>query len=137
MNSQIRALLDKLAVELEVAVKRAVLDAVTSALGAPRLNDPAVELERPLGVYIDEPAPMAAKSLGRKRDPKALAALTEIVAVRIAQHPDSSIEQLGAMLRRTTKELTLPIQKLLVAKRIGRKGQKRATRYFPLKAKKK
>ena len=41
------------------------------------------------------------------------------------------MEAIGKALGTPTKELNLPVKKLLSAKRIRTKGEKRATEYFP------
>ena len=68
---------------------------------------------------------------GAKRDPADLAALTDSIAAHIESNPGQGVEQIAKALSTTTKELTLPIRKLLADKKIFSKGQKRATRYFP------
>ena len=42
-----------------------------------------------------------------------------------------AIEEIAKALATTTKELTLPIKKLLSDKRISSRGTRRATKYFP------
>lgn len=87
---------------------------------------------------IDAPAaPKAApttepkRKFGAKRDPAELAALTDALGDYISKHPGMRIEEIGAALQLPTKDLVLPVQKLLAAKRIKRTGTRRATKYFP------
>jgi hypothetical protein len=68
---------------------------------------------------------------GQKRDPKALAALTESLRRAIETAPGSRIEYIGKQLGAETKDLVLPVKKLLAAKRIRTTGHKRATQYYP------
>ncbi len=68
---------------------------------------------------------------GQKRDPKDLAKLVSIVEAHVKQHPGEGVEHIAPHLGVRTKEITLPIAKLLAGKKISRKGKKRATRYFP------
>lgn len=78
-------------------------------------------------------APTSGRKLGEKRSPKDLAALVEKLYLYIKAHPGQRIEPIGKALGVVTKELTLPIKKLLVEKKISAIGQKRATEYslFP------
>jgi hypothetical protein len=67
---------------------------------------------------------------GEKRPPAELAKLTEKLGEYIKAHPGLRIESIGKALGAPTKELSLPVKKLLAAKRIRSEGQKRATEYF-------
>jgi hypothetical protein len=67
---------------------------------------------------------------GAKRRPEALTALTDKLGAFIVKNPGLRIEQLGRALGTPTKELALPVKKLIAAKRVSSKGQKRATTYF-------
>ncbi len=53
--------------------------------------------------------------------------MTEQVGNHIKSNPGQGVEQIAKALSTTTKELTLPIRKLLGDKKITSKGQKRAT----------
>ena len=66
---------------------------------------------------------------GQKRDPADLEALEAKVLTFIKGHPGLRIEQINAELRTNTKQLQLPIRKLLAAKVIKATGKRRATKY--------
>lgn len=68
---------------------------------------------------------------GEKRPPAELAQITARLAAYIRSNPGQGIEQIAQAMQTQTKELTLPIKKLLDTRKIGSKGHKRATRYFP------
>jgi hypothetical protein len=72
-----------------------------------------------------------ARRPGEKRPAAELEQITHRLGAYIKANPGQGIEQIAKALETQTKELTLPIKKLLEAKRIGSKGHKRATRYFP------
>ena len=74
-------------------------------------------------------APKARK--GAKRDPGELDALTEKLGAFIKKNPGQRIEQVRKELGVTTKDLALPVKRLLAAKKVSTKGQKRATTYYP------
>lgn len=73
------------------------------------------------------PAPRAKNA---KRTPEELEELTKAVRNYIAKHPDQRIEQIAPGLGDvTTKELVLPLKKLIAEKAVVTRGQKRATSY--------
>lgn len=72
-----------------------------------------------------------ANSRGAKRDPAALEQLGDQFVAYVTKHPGLRIEQINAELGSSTKELALPIRKLLAAKAIRSEGSKRSTKYFP------
>jgi predicted transcriptional regulator len=81
---------------------------------------------------VHAPAAASKRATGEKRSPEQLAQLVNSVANHLRSNPDGvSVEQIAAALGATTKELTLPVRKLLADKLIRAVGQKRATRYFP------
>ena len=68
---------------------------------------------------------------GAKRRPEDLEALCNQFASFVKSHPGLRIEQINKELGTSTKELALPIRKLIAESRITAKGQKRSTTYFP------
>ena len=66
---------------------------------------------------------------GAKRSPDELAALSKRLLDYIAKRPGQRIEQIAEGMGTSTRELSLPLKKLISERRIGRKGQKRATTY--------
>ena len=68
---------------------------------------------------------------GAKRSPADLEALSEKFAAFVKANPGLRIEQINKELGTTTKDLALPIRKLVADKVISAKGQKRSTTYFP------
>ena len=47
----------------------------------------------------------------------------------VKAHPDQGITQIARSLRRTSKDLRLPVQKLLAEKKLKTTGQRRGTKY--------
>jgi hypothetical protein len=68
---------------------------------------------------------------GEKRPPGELVKLTDKLGDYIKAHPGRRMEAIGAALGVPTRELNLPVKKLLATKRIRTEGHKRATEYFP------
>jgi hypothetical protein len=67
---------------------------------------------------------------GAKRTAADLEALSERVATFVKANPGLRIEQINKELGTTTKDLALPIRKLIADGVINAKGQKRSTTYF-------
>jgi hypothetical protein len=68
---------------------------------------------------------------GAKRTAEDLAGLSEKFATFVKANPGLRIEQINKELGTTTKDLALPIRKLIADKMISAKGQKRSTTYSP------
>jgi hypothetical protein len=67
---------------------------------------------------------------GAKRTAADLEALSDQVAAFIHENPGLRIEQINKEMGTTTKDLALPIRKLIADGTINAKGQKRSTTYF-------
>lgn len=68
---------------------------------------------------------------GAKRSSADLEALSEKFASFVKTNPGLRIEQINKQLGTTTKDLALPIRKLISEGVVNAKGQKRSTTYFP------
>jgi hypothetical protein len=67
---------------------------------------------------------------GAKRTAADLEMLSEKFASFVKANPGLRIEQINKELGTTTKDLALPIRKLIAERVISAKGQKRSTTYF-------
>jgi predicted transcriptional regulator len=67
---------------------------------------------------------------GAKRSSESLEAMQTKVLTFITRHPGLRIEEINRELGTTTKDLALPMRKLVAAKTLKTKGQRRATTYF-------
>jgi hypothetical protein len=67
---------------------------------------------------------------GEKRPPDELKALADKFVSFVAKNPGLRIEQINAQLGTTTKDLALPIRKLIADGALKAKGSKRSTQYF-------
>lgn len=74
---------------------------------------------------------------GAKRTSDELDKLAEDFHAFVAKHPGLRIEQINKQLGTTTKDLALPIRKLLAEGALRTKGAKRSTTYFAGESKKK
>ena len=68
---------------------------------------------------------------GAKRTAADLEALSSKVAAFVKAKPGLRIEEINKELGTTTKDLALPIRKLISDGMLTAKGQKRSTKYFP------
>jgi predicted transcriptional regulator len=73
---------------------------------------------------------------GAKRTSADLEALSDKFASFVKANPGLRIEQINKQLGTTTKDLALPIRKLVADGEIKTKGAKRSTQYFAGKSKK-
>lgn len=151
VETQIKSRVDSFVSELSALVKKQALEAVANALkgggaeaAAPSVAKAAAAKKRapvaapapvakaPAKAAKAAPAPSAAakRKAGQKRSPDEIAKTTERLLGYIAKNSGQRIEEIAKGVASSTKELTLPIKKLLNDKKISAKGEKRATRYF-------
>ena len=79
----------------------------------------------------------ATRGGGGKRTSDEIEQLAETFHGFVAKHPGLRIEQINKQLGSTTKDLALPIRKLVADGALKTKGEKRSTTYFAGEAKKK
>jgi len=118
-------------VQITELARRAALETLESAFGGKtgRVGAaPGVAAMGPPGV-VRAGRPRGGR--GAKRTPADLEALSEKFAAFVKANPGLRIEQINKELGTTTKDLALPIRKLIADKEISAKGQKRSTTYFP------
>ena len=145
VQDEIRSRVAAFVTELSALVRHAAYDAVEITLGAgapaPRAKAAPAAKARPAAAAAPPKATPAgrgrspkaapARKPGQKRDPRDLARLVERLADYIRTNPGQRIEQINRALGVPTKDLTLPIRKLLSSHRIIAVGEKRATTYAP------
>lgn len=126
INRQIEQRIEAFAQELNQLVRQAALEAVQDALGA--------------GAQAARPAPSqpAAKArrgrraaAGGRRSSQQMERMMRSVQEQVAANPGIRMEQLSAAVGVSTSELRLPVTKLLDQGTIRKKGEKRATEYYP------
>lgn len=136
INQQIEARVQSFVQELSGLVRAAALEAVADALGGKPVG--AARRGRPVGsknkvaAAAGKAAP-AAPAARRKRG-KRTSEEVDAMAARILDHvkktPGTSVEKMAKAFRVASKELTLPITKLMGDKKMKTTGQKRGTKYF-------
>ncbi len=135
IDSAVRARIDAFTTDLSTMVKQAALDAVHQALGGGTVATVAAPAKRGPGrpAKSGTPSPIVApKRTGKraKRTPEDLAKMGEAVVAYVAKNPGQSVEQIGKALGASTKDLALPIIRMIEAKKLKTTGQKHGTRYF-------
>jgi DNA-binding NtrC family response regulator len=123
-TSEIQAHIDDFVRDLESLIRQAAIESVKQALQATRGRARAERPVRTDGVQARR------RRKGEKRSPEALEQLTQQLLQHVLQHPGQRIEQIAQRLGTGTRDLMLPARKLVAAKKIRKRGQKRATAYF-------
>jgi len=129
VNDRIRSRVEAFAEELSALIRDSAMETVRDALGggsAPR------RAGRP-GRAAASAAPVRAggrREKGQKRDPGEIERLTGRLLDYVKGNAGQRIEQIAAGMGTVTKELNLPVKKLIAQKSLKTKGQKRATQYF-------
>ena len=133
VEKQIRASIDSFVSELNALVRQAAVDAVREALGA---DSESRQRDSARGGHAtgggSGPRNRAARRRRRvKRSPRVLQKLETTLLSEITRNPGQRIESIGKRLGVATRDLNLPIKKLIDAKKIRKRGEKRATEYLP------
>jgi hypothetical protein len=134
IDSKIRGLVDSFAGDLTSLIRESAMDTVREALGGDGSSGRRGSGRgRPAAVASSPGGARRASSLpkGAKRAPDEIVKLTEQLGEYIKTNKGERIEQIAKGMNVSTRELNLPVKKLLATKVIKTKGQKRATQYFP------
>jgi hypothetical protein len=146
LDTEIRSRIETFLAEISTMVRDSAFQAVREALGgegggsggngAPARRGPG----RPRGSGAQANAGAASgngrKKAGRrgsrggKRSSEEMDAMTELIELHIRQSPGQGAEQIGKAVGLSTKDMALPIRKLLAARSIRTEGQRRGTKYF-------
>jgi hypothetical protein len=129
LDRAIRQRVEDFVQEMTELVRQAALESVSVALG----TGPTSGSARSRGAKSSS-AGFATKQ-GGKRTANELEQQGSALVSLIRQTPGIRADQLAKALNVMTRDLALPIKKLLASKAITKKGQKRATAYFVARAK--
>lgn len=93
-------------------------------------TQPSARIELPpLAKVMDRTGSLRRKGPWSKRHPDALAKLTRDLRACIEKNPNLRIEQIAEKMGESTKDLALPVRKLLTEKSITKRGERRGTTY--------
>ena len=123
-----------LATEIAAIQRRQVLaalggDTAGAVTATKAATAPAAKAAKAAPATKPKSTKSTSRAKGEKRDPAALQALVDETMAYIVGHPGEGVEQIAAGMSKTTKELTLPVKKLLKDKKITAKGKQRGTKY--------
>lgn len=125
IDAAIREAVESFVEQLRDLIQQAALESVQAALSGAGPARRGVKAGRPaVGVLAK------GRQKGAKRTPEELEGLVKKLHSHVAKNPGQRIEQIGKALGIVTKELVLPVKKLVSEKKLSTKGQKRATTYF-------
>lgn len=127
VNDRIRSRVEAFAEELSALIRDSAMETVREALGggsAPRRGG------RGRASASTAPVRGGRREKGQKRDPGEIERLTGRLLDYVKSNAGQRIEQIAAGMGTVTKELNLPVKKLIAQKSLKTKGQKRATQYF-------
>jgi hypothetical protein len=115
--------------------RRAAIESLELAFGGPAIlnGDPTASNGTGGGAHQRVGRQRAGRPSGvrsKKRTPGQMQALSERFTKFVKANPGLRIEQINRQLGTTTKDLALPIRKLVAESVIHAKGEKRSTKYF-------
>jgi len=133
-NDMIRARVDSFVADLTEFIHQSILDNIQHALvpaaTAPRsVGRPKVSTNKAAATRAATIAKRVSKKRGGKRTAAELADMAGQLLSFVDSNPGSNIEEIGRGTGIPTKDLALPVKKLLADGKLKKKGQKRATRY--------
>lgn len=127
IDEKIRGMVEAFASDLAGLIRESAMQTVRDALGgAPSGRGGAKRAVR-------APSAPAGRRLpkGAKRPPDEIVKLTSRLLDYVKGHKGERIEQIAKGMGVSTRELNLPVKKLIATKQVKTRGQKRATQYFP------
>ncbi len=125
VNAKIREQIESFVEEIAELVRHSAIESVAEALGGSHLA--SISDGRRVGNLNRR---LLDHRRGGKRSPQEIDATTSLVLDFVCQNPGQGVEQIAKSLGTDTRELTLPIKKLVSQKQLTTQGQKRATKYF-------
>lgn len=131
LDQAIRSRIEAFVDELATLVRNSALESIQNALGGAPVRKPGrprAAVAPAAGAAIRRRAPRRGR--GEKRSPAELDSLAAKFLAYVKANPGNSIERIGKAIEIDTKELKLPVSKLLDEKKLKTTGQRRGTKYF-------
>jgi hypothetical protein len=122
LQADIQRLVDSFVAQITELANRAAVEGLAQAIGKRGGRGGSIRLS-------------AGRGRGQKRTSDELEKTSEDFLAFVTKNPGLRIEQINKQLGTTTKDLALPIRKLIADGYVKAKGKKRSTTYFPGKAK--
>lgn len=135
LETQIRTHVDSFVQEIEGLLRQAALETVAEALGgvaAPARRGPGRPPKNAARRTTATKKTAGRKKAGKRvrRSSEGVDAIGARVLAHVRANPRCSVGDIGDALGLSTKDLQLPIKKLVGEKKLRTEGQKRGTRYF-------
>jgi hypothetical protein len=125
IDNRVRSLIDSFADQLSALIRESAMETVQEALGGLGSSGRGRRAGGRAAIALSSLRPK-----GQKRDPQELTELRGRLLDFIKGNSGLRIEQIAEGLKTSTRELNLPVKKLIAEKLVKTRGQKRATRYF-------
>jgi hypothetical protein len=122
LDSEIRSRIETFLEEISTLLKKAALESVRAALG-----DGATPVRRGPG---RPPKSAATRGGGGKRSSEQVDEMAGRILAYVKSNAGESLEAISRAIGVPTKELKLPVIKLLGSRQLKKTGQKRGTKYF-------
>lgn len=127
MQSDIRTLVNDFTNELEQLIRRTALEQVVAVLGGEAPSSAGRGPGRPRKAAGSTPIRRAAK--GGKRDAASLDSMGSALLTYVKANPGKRGEQIAQALNTDVHTMRLPMKKLIAAKKIKTKGNRRGMTY--------
>jgi hypothetical protein len=114
-----------------------VLEQVSAQLGGITSTNGATNGKAKRKAAKKAQAPAEAKATRVKRTPEDISKIADKIEAYVRDNPGTRIDAVAKAIKKNTKELQLPVRKLIEEKRVRTEGQKRATEYHPPQKRKK
>jgi len=124
LQADIQRLVDSFVAQITELANRAAIEGLQQAVGR-KVSGGAMRLSLGRG----------GRGRGQKRTSDELERTSDELLSFVTKNPGLRIEQINKQMGTSTKDLALPIRKMLADGTLKSKGKKRSTTYFPGKAK--
>lgn len=135
-NDQISRLVNDFVAQVSALARRAAMETLEVALSGPQRNGGRSATSPASGVTTRALPRGAARAKGNKRPADEIESVKDRVNEHVKTNPGQRVEQINHALGTTTKDVALPLKKLIAEGAIRSEGERRATAYFPGKGKK-
>jgi hypothetical protein len=126
-QSQINKLVDSFVAQVTAVARQAAMDTLTAALGAANRGGGGGGGRR----SVESSSFSGKRVKGAKRPQNEIERTKDRVNDFIHKNPGLRIEQINKELGTSTRDLSLPLRKLISDGAVRTEGEKRSTQYFP------